>query len=103
MSTIITRKDLNTLRKMMGQVVTIDVTKVENMKAHPHYDEDNIPPPFDTTVVGLNKFNCGNNGTGNNDGGLIVYPSVTGANWGRYDPRMVTKIHGVDKDMISDA
>jgi len=81
-------ENLEVLRNLLGKTVVVDFSKIEQGPYY-KYPSDWDGKPFESEVVGINKMNCANNGFGDNNGEITIYPSHCGRNWQTIDIRMV--------------
>jgi len=74
------------LSSLLGEEVKIDMTKCPKWYGKQLDKGDRY---FTTTIVGINKLNCGNNGHQDNNGELIGYPDPAGTNWCNIDLKSI--------------
>lgn len=90
-------KDLELLELLKGYVGTY--VKIDMSKC-PNYYEKRLAKGqryFYTNIVGLQKFNCGNDGFSDNKAHLTGYPDASGRNWCGID---VNSICGIVDDPL---
>lgn len=78
-------KQLKLCKQLLGETVIVDMSKNPNFyaKAIAERTAAGQSLEFTTTIVGVTKLNCANNGFDDNAGELIGWPCHHGSNWAK--------------------